>query len=164
MYDVLGAITEVIKTSDAKDPFSDARVDALIMWLSAFVLDKEKSATLIQKRDDIVDAIMNDDSLKKSHGQNRKIFRENIKIAAECLEELDPFIGIKKKQEVMRVSSEDAKKKAMNFGIFECTAAFAEDKTGTLLPAIKNAVADMEKIEERIKQKQAKLNEVADDG
>lgn len=160
MYNVVDAINNVLQTAGGSgdEKYSDPRIDMLTMLLTTFVLEEKKCVNLLDLRDDKIDAI-NKECKSDVKRANKLIFRENIKMIAKCFEEFDPFLGLKKKQIVMEVTNEDLKKKAMNFGIFECTAAFAIDKTGTLEASMKDAIDEIKATEERIKQKEELLTQ-----
>ncbi len=160
MYNVVDAINNVLQTAGGSgdEKFADPRIDMLTMLLTTFVLDEKKCTALLDDRDGKIDLISKEckSDVKRA---NKQIFRENIKMIARCFEEFDPFLGLKKKQVVMEVSNEDLRKKAMNFGIFECTEAFAIDKTGTLEESMKEAIDEIKATEERIKQKEEALRQ-----
>lgn len=161
MYGVFDAINNVLQTASGsnEDKYADPRIDMLTMFLTTFVLEEKRCTELLNERDNKIDKIMQ--STKEAKKQNKLIFRENIKMIAKCFEEFDPFLGLKKKQIVMEVTNEDLKKKAMNFGMFEMTAAFAEDKTGTLLDSVKSALKEISEAEKRISEKEANLKRIA---
>lgn len=155
MYGVIDAINNVLQTASGDDKYADSRIDMLTMFFTTFVLNEKRCTELLDERDNKIDNII--DNTKETKKQNRLIFRENIKMMAKCMEEFDDFLGIKKKQVVMEVTNEDLKKKAMNFGMFEMTAAFAEDKTGTLLDSVKAALKEINEAEKRVSAKEANL-------
>jgi len=159
MYNVVDGMTNVLQTATGADKYADQRLEMLTMLLTTFVLDEKECTKLLDSRDDKIDEIKK--NTREPTKQNQLIFRENIKMIAKCFEEFDNFLGLKKKQVIMQVTSEDLKKKAVNFGIFECTAAFAEDKTGTLLESMQSAIREIEETEQRIKEKEANLRKIA---
>jgi hypothetical protein len=160
MYNVIEAITNVLQTASGNgdEKYADPRVDMLTMLFTTFELDKDQCEKLLAERDKRIDAI--NESCKQNVKQaNKLIFRENIKTLAKCFEELDPFLGLKRKQVVMQVTKDDLRKKAMDFGMFECTEAFAQDPTGTLKQSMDDALKEIKAMEKRIDEKEAALRQ-----
>jgi hypothetical protein len=161
MYNVVDAINNVLQTAGGSgdEKFADPRIDMLTMLLTTFVLDEKKCVQLLDKRDEKIDAISKEckSDVKRA---NKQIFRENIKMIARCFEEFDPFLGLKKKQVVMEVTNDDLRKKAMDFGVFECTEAFAIDKTKTLNASLWDAIDEIKATEERVKTKGEELRKM----
>ena len=108
MFETVGGIRRIIESSS--DPYSDQRLDALLMYFMTFSLDYKTYIELMDERDKLFDEL---EELKLAPDiHNRKMFRINNRMTAKCMESFDNFIGFKKKQVIMTVKDGETAKYA----------------------------------------------------
>lgn len=108
MFETVGGIRRIIESST--DPYSDQRLDALLMYFMTFSLDYKTYIELMDERDALFDELVKQSLVPDIH--NRKMFRINNRMIAKCMESFDNFIGFKKKQVIMTVKDGETAKYA----------------------------------------------------
>lgn len=108
MFETVGGIRRIIESST--DPYSDQRLDALLMYFMTFSLDYKTYTELMDERDKLFDELEEQNLAPDIH--NRKMFRINNRMTAKCMESFDNFIGFKKKQVIMTVKDDETAKYA----------------------------------------------------
>lgn len=104
LFDSFRGFKDIIVTAEKSDPYGDPRFDALTLFLTTFALDEEGSDSLIEERDRMIAERINPEKMTPKE-QNKEMFNINIKTIAKCQSIFDNYYGIKKKQEIMRLSS-----------------------------------------------------------
>lgn len=134
LFNSLGRFGEIIATSDLSNPYGDPRIDALTLFLTTFVLDEEETFDLIDEREQMINSMLVENKNATMLDRDYKRFLINVRVIAKCQSTFDNYYGIKKRQEIMRVSSkplQDAKKKygyELTDKMFACSGESNEEK------------------------------------
>lgn len=83
--------------------YSNANIDIHTKFIMALIIDPEKRNVIKQYRQERIDnEVDNTMSVEES---NKRMFEINMDVIGECISAYDDFLGIVRKQEIMRVAS-----------------------------------------------------------
>lgn len=94
---------DVIANSDKG--YANPQIDMQMQFIMNLIIDEDKVNELYNYKQRTVDDKIHDDM--DSDTKNKEMFTINMRTLGHCIREFDNFLGIMRKQEIMRVSSKE---------------------------------------------------------